>query len=215
DYLSYLLEQLWLDELVEKSGHHPQYGAGLRITQLGQRVLDDPNLLARLHQGKAILERDRGALVRQAVRQRIKPYVTWALIAANLLVLAYTVSLFQGKPDARKRFRAFVPSPRGNVDTALAIRQSGAVYPDALVEGEWWRLLTACFVQIGLLHLAMNMLVLSSAGRHAESLWGPGRFLIIYLLAGVGGSYASVVYEKGTMAGASGAICGILGAEAV
>lgn len=215
EYLSFLLEQLWLDELVEKSGQHPEYGAGLRLTRLGQRVLDEPNLLARLHQGKAILERDRGALVRQAVRQRIKPYVTWALLIANLLVFAYTVSLFQGKPASRKAFLGAMPSPHGNADMVMAVRQSGAIYPHALVEGEWWRLLTACFVQIGLMHLAMNMLVLSSAGRHAESLWGPGRYLIIYLLAGVGGAYASVVYEKVTMAGASGAICGILGAEAV
>src|SRR6185437_6277821 len=93
------------------------------------------------------------------------------------------------------------------------------------VRGQWWRLLTACFVHFGLIHVGLNMWVLRGLGRYAEQMWGRARYLTIYLLSGLGGTYLAMaispaVIQDGVVierleAGASGAICGLIGAEAV
>ena len=64
----------------------------------------------------------------------------------------------------------------------------GAVSGADLLNGEWWRLLTACFVHIGALHLIGNMFALAMMGPLAELLWGRGRLLLIYLASGLAGS---------------------------
>jgi membrane associated rhomboid family serine protease len=80
--------------------------------------------------------------------------------------------------------------------------------------GQWWRLFTAMFLHIGVLHLTLNSWALYLFGREAEQLYGRVRFLAIYLLAGLGGSVASMTIMPGldhVSAGASGAIFGIIG----
>jgi membrane associated rhomboid family serine protease/regulator of sirC expression with transglutaminase-like and TPR domain len=88
----------------------------------------------------------------------------------------------------------------------------GANYGPLTLGGEWWRLVTANFVHIGLLHLALNMQCLWSLGRLAERMFGNGAFLALYLLSGLGGSVASL-WRNPTIvsAGASGAIFGVAG----
>jgi hypothetical protein len=60
------------------------------------------------------------------------------------------------------------------------------------------------------------MYVLYMLGAGAERMWGPGRFLVMYLISGLGGSCAAAVYHPPfvSVVGASGAICGILGSMA-
>jgi rhomboid protease GluP len=88
----------------------------------------------------------------------------------------------------------------------------GATYAPALTRGEWWRLLTSVFVHAGLLHLAFNMLVLRGIGGLTERLFGNAGFLILYVLAGLGGSLAGVYWHPVTPAvGASGALFGVYG----
>jgi membrane associated rhomboid family serine protease/Tfp pilus assembly protein PilF len=78
---------------------------------------------------------------------------------------------------------------------------------------EPWRLLSNVFVHIGLLHLIANMWALFVLGRLAESLYGRASFLAMYLICGVAGSIASLLWNPmGVSAGASGAIFGILAA---
>src|SRR5262249_33425913 len=86
--------------------------------------------------------------------------------------------------------------------------------PDFLA-GQWWRLLSSCFVHIGLLHLGMNLYALHVIGRNVEWMFGHARFLALYLLAGIGGSCAALAVNPGGGAGASGALCGLIAAEAV
>ena len=88
----------------------------------------------------------------------------------------------------------------------------GAKYNPAIVAGQYWRLLTACFVHIGLIHLLFNSYALYSFGREVERRYGRTRFLALYLLSGVAGSTASFVGSPRLAAGASGAIFGLLGA---
>lgn len=79
--------------------------------------------------------------------------------------------------------------------------------------GEWWRLFTSMFIHFGAFHLAANMWVLWSVGRQTERLYGSVQFLLIYLLSGLSGGIASLLWNPTVnSAGASGAIVSILGA---
>ena len=90
--------------------------------------------------------------------------------------------------------------------------QWGANYAPLVQSGEWWRLMTSCFVHIGIIHLAMNMWCLISLGALSERLYGSVRFAVLYILAGLGGSIASCMFHPEIVsAGASGAIFGLAG----
>jgi len=90
----------------------------------------------------------------------------------------------------------------------------GANYGPYTLTGDWWRLLTSCFVHIGILHIAFNMWCLWSLGAMAERLYGRATFACVYLLCGISGSMGSVLWHHSPSisAGASGAIFGLAGA---
>lgn len=88
----------------------------------------------------------------------------------------------------------------------------GANFRPMTVNGEFWRLLTSCFLHIGVIHLILNMYALISIGPLLESLVGSVRFLFFYILAGIAGSATSFYWHESTVsAGASGAIFGMYG----
>ena len=126
-------------------------------------------------------------------------WVTPVLFGMNLLVfLLMCVSDHQA---------VFKPS----VATLL---KWGADYGPLTGTGQqWWRLLTSCFVHIGLWHLLFNMLALWQAGRIVEKLLGNWFYLALYLGCGLLGSLTSLYFQPHLVsAGASGAIFGIYGA---
>lgn len=87
-----------------------------------------------------------------------------------------------------------------------------------IVEGEYWRLLSAMFlhgdgtVKGTLLHLLVNVWALFQIGTLYEVMFGTRRFLLIYFVAGILASITSLLNNAGSSVGASGAIFGILGA---
>lgn len=83
-----------------------------------------------------------------------------------------------------------------------------------LLAGEWWRMFTAMFVHLSILHIAFNMWALYNFGPLIEERYGKIRFLVLYLVSGVLGSAFSLAFTPGpgVRAGASGAIFGVLGA---
>ncbi|MCW2684434.1 MAG: Membrane associated serine protease, rhomboid family [Blastococcus sp.] len=83
--------------------------------------------------------------------------------------------------------------------------------------GEWWRVFTAAFLHIGPVHLALNMFALLLFGSELEQRLGRWRYLSIYLLAGVGAAAAIQLFgdPRVPVAGASGAIYGLMGALGV
>src|SRR5215468_11743666 len=90
--------------------------------------------------------------------------------------------------------------------------QWGANYGPKTTQGEWWRMFTCMFLHIGLLHLLFNMVALWNVGGFMEHLLGSTGFLVLYLLAGLLGSVASVAWNPFVVsAGASGAIFGLYG----
>lgn len=88
----------------------------------------------------------------------------------------------------------------------------GANFRPMTLEGEWWRILTSCFLHIGIFHLLMNMYALLYIGVLLEPLLGTTRFISAYLLTGITSSIASLWWHDFTItAGASGAIFGMYG----
>ena len=124
-------------------------------------------------------------------------FVTEALIALNVLV--FLVMVVRGVSPMEP--------------TIADLLAWGANYGPRTTGGQPWRLLTATFLHIGLLHLAMNMYVLWSVGRIVERMLGNAGFLVLYLAAGLSGSVASVLWSPYVVsAGASGAVFGVYGA---
>lgn len=126
------------------------------------------------------------------------PPMTRVLIALNVLV--FVVMLFGGA--------GFWHSPN-TVQLTW-----GANFAPATADGQWWRLVSAMFLHFGALHLSMNMLALWDGGKLVERMFGAMRFLVIYLISGVGGNLLSLVIQgnDAVSGGASGAIFGIYGA---
>ncbi|HZU13116.1 MAG TPA: rhomboid family intramembrane serine protease [Chloroflexota bacterium] len=128
-----------------------------------------------------------------------QPLVTYALIAVNVAV--FVLLSVNGGP--------------GNGPTLVTF---GALQPRLILDGEWWRLLTAIFLHASVPHILFNMTSLFAVGTLAERLYGSGRFLAIYLGAGLIGSAVSfgLAIQSGTLGdigvGASGAIFGVAGA---
>jgi membrane associated rhomboid family serine protease len=87
---------------------------------------------------------------------------------------------------------------------------------DALLQGgQLWRLFSALFFHAGLLHLALNLMALNFLGQVFEGVFGVGRFVLVFFVAGLGGSLASWAFSDNPSVGASGAIFGVLGGVAV
>ena len=101
-------------------------------------------------------------------------------------------------------------------DTVFMIHH-GAMYAPFVVEyHQYYRLLTAVFMHFGINHIANNMLVLFVLGDNMERALGSVRYLIFYLLCGVGANVVSMLVELNDPvppvgAGASGAIFGVIG----
>jgi rhomboid protease GluP len=108
--------------------------------------------------------------------------------------------------------------------TEAALLHYGANNTLLVLQGQWYRLISAMFVHVGLLHLATNMWCLWNLGMLGEPLLGPLGTIAVYLLTGAAGNLLSMasnvlativtrnpqsLYEVG--AGASGAVFGIAG----
>ncbi|MGA8041546.1 MAG: rhomboid family intramembrane serine protease [Terracidiphilus sp.] len=137
---------------------------------------------------------------------------TYALVGLNCLV--FLGMAFRG---------VSMSSPNAEQLLTWGADNAGAV----LLGGQWWRIVTAMFVHVGILHLATNMWCLWNLGLLAEPLLGSFGVLVVYVLTGAAGNLLStfvnwVVYHgQGNLgmvaygpvgAGASGAVFGIAGA---
>lgn len=93
-----------------------------------------------------------------------------------------------------------------------------------VLHGQWYRLLTATFVHVGIVHIACNMWCLWNLGILGEPLIGPYGMVAVYLITGIAGNLLSMGYnvyydllfhDPSSLfqigAGASGAVFGIAG----
>ncbi len=86
---------------------------------------------------------------------------------------------------------------------------------EKVYDGEYYRLFTAMFLHLDLAHLLFNSWALYLFGRDVEGLFGHVRFAIIYVLGGLAGSVASLLYTDAPSLGASGAIFAVFSAMGV
>ena len=126
-----------------------------------------------------------------------KAYVNGLLIALNVLFFLYL-------------------EITGSSENAYFMYTKGAMSAPAVLEdGEYYRLLTAMFMHFGIRHIMNNMLVLFVLGDNLERALGHVKYLIFYLLCGIGSNWVSMMaHPTDTMtvsAGASGAIFGVVG----
>lgn len=96
--------------------------------------------------------------------------------------------------------------------------EKGALYAPLVLEyGQYYRLLTSTFMHFGINHLLNNMLVLFVLGDNLERALGKVKYLIFYLLSGIGANIVSLIFYSGergyyiVSAGASGAVFGVVG----
>lgn len=126
------------------------------------------------------------------------PYTTYILIALNIAF-----------------FLAEIQS--GGSQDFTALDSLGALIPEKVSTGEWWRLLNANFLHFGIVHLATNMFALFFLGRLVELNIGVSKYLLIYLISGIGSMFTcTLVYQQSgesnvTLMGASAAIMGLIG----
>ncbi len=125
-----------------------------------------------------------------------KPVVTYILLAA--IGVAFVLQTIRGGST--------------NMQTLYIM---GAQVNSQVAQGEYWRLLTAMFLHIGLMHLAFNAFALYSLGLDMERSFGSLRFALVYFLSGlIGGVIYFITGPPNVLsAGASGAIFGLVGAE--
>jgi len=93
-----------------------------------------------------------------------------------------------------------------------------ALFPSAVLHGEWWRLVTYGFVHANWYHILVNSIALFQAGDFVEYVYGSRRYALIYSVALAGGGFAAYTATVGSPVftlGASGAIMGIFGAMVV
>jgi len=91
----------------------------------------------------------------------------------------------------------------------------GAKINDSIREGQFWRFFTPMFLHGSILHILVNMYSLYNIGPVLEHHYGRSRFLMLYLLGGFAGNVISFMFSPRSSLGASTAIFGLLGAEAI
>jgi membrane associated rhomboid family serine protease len=136
----------------------------------------------------------------------ITPVLTWLIIALNVAVFLYQFSL---PPRAGQAFVFQFGAVPAVVLGSVVLPPGLAVIPAGL------SLFTSMFLHGGWLHLAGNMLYLWIFGNNIEEAMGRVRFVVFYLLCGLGAAAAHILSSAGStipIVGASGAISGVLGA---
>lgn len=97
----------------------------------------------------------------------------------------------------------------------LLIEFRGSMFgPLIALNHEYWRFVTPIFIHYGLMHFAINSVILYYMGQQVEAIYGHGRFFLIYLLSGVMGNVLGFAFNDMNVhaAGASTSLFGIFGA---
>ena len=100
----------------------------------------------------------------------------------------------------------------------LLIEFRGSMFgPLIALNHEYWRFVTPIFIHYGLMHFAINSVILYYMGQQVEAIYGHGRFFLIYLLSGVMGNVLGFAFNDMNVqaAGASTSLFGIFGAFVV
>ena len=227
------VQQLLAGSLANYSPLIRQFWLATTALAAGQDELAQVQLLAL---------RDRSPVPQQrAIDRRLaQPYpnVNQVLTEAAQAILARLIK--DSQQDARYNLRSNFNQPKigtkiliglnlvmfgleiwaGGSEDSSALYRLGAMVPQAVFAGEWWRLLNGTFLHLGWVHLLLNMLSLYFFGAFVEPALGLGKFIAAYLSSAVGSMLVVAALAIGPdqaefYVGASGAIMGLLGIMAV
>ena len=137
------------------------------------------------------------------IPSRYFPVVNLWLIIVNILCFGYELSLGQ-------ELESFITA-HGFVPVRFAAEQAG----NTISLAGYLPVFSAMFLHGGLIHIFSNLWMLWVFGGNVEDRMGHGRYLLFYLLCGVGAALAQFwanPQAQAPMIGASGAISGVLGA---
>ncbi|MPZ24684.1 MAG: rhomboid family intramembrane serine protease [Dehalococcoidia bacterium] len=146
--------------------------------------------------------------VSDSPRSRVFPFVNYTLIAANLLVFFYELSLGDCTGFTNCALGDFIDR-RGVVPDQFARGEPESIFLDPF---------TSMFIHAGWLHIISNMLFLWVFGDNVEDSMGHVRYLVFYLACGYLASVGHVAANPDDLipaVGASGAISGVLAAYLV
>ena len=135
-----------------------------------------------------------------------KPIVTYCVI--GLCILIFLIQLSSQSYKTGELFYSY-----GLIPSVLIGHNQLPM--DLYAIPGWLTIFTSMFMHGGFMHLAGNMLYMWIFADNIEDNLGPLRFLIFYLLAGIGAAMTQVLMDTHSqvpMVGASGAIGGVLGA---
>lgn len=129
-----------------------------------------------------------------------KPIVNYAIIGLNILVFLWELKMIG-------------PSFLTNGADTQQLFQLGGMQTLAYNAGQHYRLWSSMFLHASVTHILGNMSSLIFVGNILEDLIGHVRYLLVYLLSGVGSAYLSLLFlnPNTVSVGASGAVFGIIG----
>jgi rhomboid protease GluP len=131
-------------------------------------------------------------------------------VVSALIVAIYATTLVWGRQVGLVEGVTIAPH-------SLALFRFGSLWTYSIQDGEWWRFGTSMFLHVDPLHLVFNLMSLWSVARYLEDVIGKAKTLALYLALGFISGAVSYLWHaytppfNGNSAGASGAICGLIG----
>ena len=165
-----------------------------RIEAAFQAPLDEDGFVAA--RARVAEDAEEARVFFERIRTR-KPVMTWAIAALSVATFCLQLLWGDGEPIA-------------------VARRMGANDPELVLHGQVWRMFAAMVLHADFAHIALNMLALFGFGVFLERLVGSWRYLLLYVLSGLGGSALSLAHGGRMIGvGASGGIWGLMIAGAV
>jgi len=131
--------------------------------------------------------------------------ISW-IVGMNVLLYVGSVLLDYGEALSMERGILALGAPTS--ESLVFLGMTGSAM---WTNGHWWTLITASFLHGSLLHIFFNMSWLKQLGAITVALLGPARFILIYIVTGIGGFLLSNLYYNAPTIGASCSIFGLMG----
>ena len=134
------------------------------------------------------------------------PIAVWGIIGVNVLFFLYAMGLDQVELNRLFHVLGVVPARYFQPEWAqwMGYPRGGSV-----------AFLAHMFLHSGFFHFVLNMWILWVFADNVEDVMGPGRFIVFYVLCGLGALGAHLLFHAHSevpVVGASGAIAGVMGA---
>lgn len=102
----------------------------------------------------------------------------------------------------------------GGTTNGETLIKYGAFFPPFVLEyKQYYRFVSSIFIHIGIMHIFFNGYALYIFGPQIERLMGPQKYLLFFLLTGIGGNLVTFIFNHLSLsAGASGSLFGLFGA---